>query len=180
MSPAARALGFGVRAPEALGGSGEGLDPEQLFAAGLAACNQSALHAAARQRKIALTDSTVGDRVELATVEDTGIKPAVHPAVSIPSQPHETALAVAHQAVRPGVLRRHPRRHRRSNRDRPGHDAGPHHAEDGRRAGDPGLEQDMPIKPDVGEDTYRDSPSLVVQLRVNATTVDASGGLPTP
>ena len=98
VSTADRAIDFEMRAPKELGGSGEGLNPEQLFAAGFAACYHSALHAVARQRKIKLTDSTVGARVELVTVEDTGISLAVHLEVSIPSQPHDIALALAHEA----------------------------------------------------------------------------------
>jgi Ohr subfamily peroxiredoxin len=42
-----------------LGGSGEGTNPEQLFAAGYAACFHSALRATARAAKADVSDSTV-------------------------------------------------------------------------------------------------------------------------
>jgi osmotically inducible protein OsmC len=89
-----------MRPPKELGGSGEGLNPEQLFAAGFAACYHSALHAVARQRKIQLPDSTVGSRVELVATEPEGIKLAVRLEVTIPSQPRDTALQLAEEADR--------------------------------------------------------------------------------
>jgi len=55
--------------PKALGGNGQGTNPEQLFAAGYAACFQSALAHVARQQKIGLTGSTVTGVVGLAPLE---------------------------------------------------------------------------------------------------------------
>ncbi|WP_432520793.1 organic hydroperoxide resistance protein [Kineococcus sp. SYSU DK006] len=45
--------------PEEMGGPGGGANPEQLFAAGYAACFHSALKAVARERKASFTDSAV-------------------------------------------------------------------------------------------------------------------------
>jgi osmotically inducible protein OsmC len=45
--------------PKEMGGPGGGANPEQLFAAGYAACFHSALKAVARERKIDVTDSAV-------------------------------------------------------------------------------------------------------------------------
>ncbi len=55
--------------PKALGGKETGTNPEQLFAAGYAACFQSAMAHVARTQKIALTGSTVTGQVGLATQE---------------------------------------------------------------------------------------------------------------
>jgi Ohr subfamily peroxiredoxin len=52
--------------PKALGGNGQGTNPEQLFAAGYAACFQSAMGHVARAQKIGLTGSTVTGVVGLA------------------------------------------------------------------------------------------------------------------
>ena len=59
------ALGY----PKSMGGNGEGTNPEQLFAAGYAACFQSAMAHVARQQKIGLTGSTVTGIVGLAPLE---------------------------------------------------------------------------------------------------------------
>ncbi len=48
-----------VRMPEGLGGPGGATNPEQLFAAGYAACFHSALKATAKQHGVDLTDSAV-------------------------------------------------------------------------------------------------------------------------
>ena len=45
-------LDVDVRVPEEMGGQGGGTNPEQLFAAGYAACFQSALGVVARRRKV--------------------------------------------------------------------------------------------------------------------------------
>ena len=55
--------------PKALGGKETGTNPEQLFAAGYAACFQSALAHVARTQKIGLTGSTVTAQVGLAAQE---------------------------------------------------------------------------------------------------------------
>lgn len=55
--------------PKALGGKETGTNPEQLFAAGYAACFQSAMAHVARTQKVALAGSTVTAQVGLATQE---------------------------------------------------------------------------------------------------------------
>ena len=47
-------LDFALAIPKEMGGSGEGANPEQLFAAGYAACFHSALQAVARSQKVDL------------------------------------------------------------------------------------------------------------------------------
>ena len=51
--------------PKELGGTGNGANPEQLFAAGYAACFDSAIQHVARQDKLALKGSTVSVSVSL-------------------------------------------------------------------------------------------------------------------
>ena len=60
--------------PVEMGGSGQGMNPEQLFAAGYAACFHSALQMVARQAKKDLGDS------------------------SVPALPHDEAQQLADQA----------------------------------------------------------------------------------
>ncbi|WP_433257061.1 organic hydroperoxide resistance protein [Streptosporangium sp. CA-135522] len=52
--------------PKELGGSGEGTNPEQLFAAGYAACFASALQLVARRRKVDVSEASVTAEVGLA------------------------------------------------------------------------------------------------------------------
>ncbi|WP_084550555.1 Ohr family peroxiredoxin [Actinomadura rifamycini] len=55
-----RRVALDLSVPKALGGDdGRGTNPEQLFAAGYAACFHSALKAAARQEKIDVAESAV-------------------------------------------------------------------------------------------------------------------------
>jgi lipoyl-dependent peroxiredoxin len=56
-------LDFDLAMPPEFGGSGNGTNPEQLFAAGYAACFHSALRGIARQAGADVTDSTVTARV---------------------------------------------------------------------------------------------------------------------
>ncbi|MAU81715.1 MULTISPECIES: organic hydroperoxide resistance protein [Gordonia] len=75
--------------PKELGGSGVGTNPEQLFAAGYAACFHSALRLVAGQAGADVTDSSVGARVSLGSNDSGGFELAVElevilPAVSAP------------------------------------------------------------------------------------------------
>ena len=56
--------------PPELGGDGNGANPEQLFAAGYAACFHSALRGVARQAKVDPGDSTVTAEVGVGTDGD--------------------------------------------------------------------------------------------------------------
>jgi lipoyl-dependent peroxiredoxin len=51
-------LDLETRPPKALGGSGDGTNPEQLFSAGYAACFLGALRLVAGRAKVALPDGT--------------------------------------------------------------------------------------------------------------------------
>jgi lipoyl-dependent peroxiredoxin len=64
-------LDVDLRMPKELGGpGGAGTNPEQLFAAGYAACFESALRLVARNKKVALTDVTMTGRVTFNATED--------------------------------------------------------------------------------------------------------------
>ena len=70
--------------PAEMGGSGAGTNPEQLFAAGYAACFHSALQAVARGKKVALSDSSVGSRVQIGPNGEGGYQLSVLLEVVLP------------------------------------------------------------------------------------------------
>lgn len=73
-----------LRVPEPMGGPGGGTNPEQLFAAGYAACFQSALGTVGRRQKVDTDDSTVTARVSIGTIGGGAYGLAVTLEVSIP------------------------------------------------------------------------------------------------
>lgn len=91
-------LDLDVAIPTEMGGSGNGVNPEQLFAAGYAACFHSALHAVARARKVTLEDSSVGARVQLGSDGEGGYRLAVLLEVVLPGIDHDQAQLLADQA----------------------------------------------------------------------------------
>jgi len=84
--------------PQSMGGSGNGANPEELFAAGYAACFHSAVQAVARAQKIAIADSTVGGRVHIGPNGQGGFQLAVELEVAIPGLAHDQAQALADAA----------------------------------------------------------------------------------
>ena len=99
VTTADRAVDLDLATPTELGGSGNGFNPEQLFAAGYAACFHSAMKAVARQQKVSVEDSSVGTRVELHKDEsDGGFKLAVHLEVVIPGMDEAEAQKLADAA----------------------------------------------------------------------------------
>ncbi|ORM28688.1 organic hydroperoxide resistance protein [Williamsia sp. 1135] len=84
--------------PKEMGGSGVGTNPEQLFAAGYAACFHSALRMVAGQEKADVTDSTVGARVAIGSLDNGGFGLAVELEVALPNLDHETAQKLADKA----------------------------------------------------------------------------------
>ncbi|GAA4157374.1 organic hydroperoxide resistance protein [Gryllotalpicola daejeonensis] len=84
--------------PQAMGGSGNGANPEELFAAGYAACFHSALLGVARSQKLKLEDETVGARVHIGPNGQGGFQLAVELEVAIPTLPHDQAQALADAA----------------------------------------------------------------------------------
>ena len=85
--------------PKSLGGSGAGTNPEQLFAAGYAACFGSAIAAVARMQKITPGPISVTTKVTLGSIGQ-GYGLAVELEASLPEMPRDQAEALvkaAHQ-----------------------------------------------------------------------------------
>ncbi|MFF0814867.1 organic hydroperoxide resistance protein [Rhodococcus sp. NPDC003318] len=81
--------------PAEMGGTGEGTNPEQLFALGYAACYLSALRMVGRQDGADVTDSAVGARVSILTLEGGGFTLDVTLEVSLPHLTREAAQELA-------------------------------------------------------------------------------------
>ncbi|GAB4585095.1 organic hydroperoxide resistance protein [Nocardia sp. IFM 10818] len=84
--------------PKELGGNGEGTNPEQLFAAGYAACFHSALRLVGTKAKADMTDSAVGAKVGIGPNDKGGFQLAVTLEVSLPHLPVDQARALADAA----------------------------------------------------------------------------------
>ena len=92
-------LDFKVEIPKEMGGRGGAFtNPEQLFAAGYAACFDSALNLVARTQKIKLKDTKVTASVSIGQNDDGGFSLAVDLSVSIPEIERETAQKLLEQA----------------------------------------------------------------------------------
>lgn len=86
--------------PKSLGGpGGEATNPEQLFAAGYAACFESALRLVARQQKKSADKASITAHVTIGALEDNGgFGLAVELHGSLPGMPREEAEALMHAA----------------------------------------------------------------------------------
>ena len=91
-------LDANVRVPKELGGEGGATNPEQLFAAGYAACFHSAMKLVAMQSKADTTDSEVVADVSLISAA-TGFGLAVQLEVSLPAMEIEAARALVEAAL---------------------------------------------------------------------------------
>ncbi|SCK40329.1 organic hydroperoxide resistance protein [Streptomyces sp. WMMB 322] len=87
-----------VNPPKELGGSGEGTNPEQLFAAGYSACFQGALGVVARQEKADISGSTVTARVGLGSLPEGGFGIKVALEAHIPNVDEATAKDLVEKA----------------------------------------------------------------------------------
>jgi Ohr subfamily peroxiredoxin len=94
-------LDFDLAVPKEMGGSGGALtNPEELFAAGYAACFHSALRGIARSEKITLEDTAITVDVGIGKREEGGFGLTVAIEAEIPSVDQATAerlLEAAHQ-----------------------------------------------------------------------------------
>lgn len=95
VATADKAVDLEMAPPTELGGSGKGNNPEQLFAAGFAACFHSALQSAARTKKVAIDGSSVGARVSLLRSGESSIDLAVDLEVILPGVETEQANELA-------------------------------------------------------------------------------------
>jgi len=91
-------LDLDVRPPQELGGSGDGTNPEQLFAAGYAACFLSALHGAAKKLGLDSADAGVSASVGIGQDGDGGYGLAVELDVYAPAVPAERRQELADAA----------------------------------------------------------------------------------
>jgi Ohr subfamily peroxiredoxin len=87
-----------VRMPKELGGTGGATNPEQLFAAGYAACFHSALKLVAGQLGGDTTDSEVVADVSLHSRAGGGFGLGVALEVTLPAMEHEAALVLVKAA----------------------------------------------------------------------------------
>ena len=89
-----------VRVPKELGGPGDATNPEQLFAAGYAACFHSALKVVAGRDKLDVSGSEVSASVGIGTLDDGGFGLQVELDVHVPTLDRAAAeqlVAKAHQ-----------------------------------------------------------------------------------
>src|SRR5881227_2371455 len=89
-------LDVDVRVPKEMGGPGGATNPEQLFAAGYAACFHNALKVVGRGAD--LTGSEVSATVSLGSLETGGFGLAVELDVHTPNLDHDAATALVDQA----------------------------------------------------------------------------------
>ncbi|CAL9406218.1 organic hydroperoxide resistance protein [Streptomyces thermolilacinus] len=91
------ALDVVVNPPKAMGGSGAGTNPEQLFAAGYSACFQGALGVVARQENADVSGSTVTAEVGIGKNDD-GFGLIVKISATIPNVDAATARELIEKA----------------------------------------------------------------------------------
>ena len=87
-----------VRTPKELGGAGGATNPEQLFAAGYAACFHSALKLVAAQTKLDAGESEVVADVSLHSLDNGGYGLSVRLEVDLPALPREQAQELIEKA----------------------------------------------------------------------------------
>jgi osmotically inducible protein OsmC len=87
-----------VRPPELGGSGGHGTNPEQLFAAGYAACFQSAMSVVARRQKLDTSGSTVTASVGIGPNDSGGFGLEVELRVVIPGMSQEDAEEIVYEA----------------------------------------------------------------------------------
>lgn len=92
------ALDLRMSPPKILGGDGTATNPEQLFAAGYAACFESSLRRAAKLQKRALGDVEIAAHVTLCIDDGGALRIAVELHGKIPGLAGEDALALMQRA----------------------------------------------------------------------------------
>ena len=91
-------LDVDLRAPKELGGAGGATNPEQLFAAGYAACFHSAMKVVAGRDKIDVTGTEVSASVGIGMTEGGGFGLAVELDVHAPALDRAAAEALVAKA----------------------------------------------------------------------------------
>jgi osmotically inducible protein OsmC len=94
------ALDLALGMPKELGGAGKGNNPEQLFAAGYAACFLSALKLVASQKGqgAAVAEATIKATVGIGPRSDKGFGLDVELEASLPGVDHDAALTLVEEA----------------------------------------------------------------------------------
>jgi osmotically inducible protein OsmC len=93
-------LDFDTRPPKEMGGSGEGTNPEQLFAAGYAACFLSAIGAVGRTLKLDTKEASVSGSVSIGSNGEGGFGLEVELyiyAPNVPADRRQELVDAAHQ-----------------------------------------------------------------------------------
>ena|ERR1700760_4188463 len=91
-------LDVDVRIPKEMGGPGGATNPEQLFAAGYAACFHSALKLVGSAEQADMSDTEVSAAVSIGTLDNGGFGLAVELDVYAPHLEREAALALVQKA----------------------------------------------------------------------------------
>ncbi|RJN32434.1 organic hydroperoxide resistance protein [Nesterenkonia natronophila] len=91
-------LDLRMAAPKEMGGSGEGNNPEELFAAGYAACFHGALRKMAGEADQDVTDSSVGVKIGIGGDNNGGMALAATIEVVLPNVDKKTAEDLAQKA----------------------------------------------------------------------------------
>jgi Ohr subfamily peroxiredoxin len=91
-------LDVDLRVPKELGGEGGATNPEQLFAAGYAACFHSALKLVAAKDKLDVTGTEVSASVGLGLLDNGGFGISVELDIFAPALDRDTAEALVARA----------------------------------------------------------------------------------
>jgi lipoyl-dependent peroxiredoxin len=94
------AIDVQINPPKEVGGSGEGTNPEQLFAAGYAACFDNAIASVARMEQLDPGQTTVTALVGLAKHPEGGFALDVELRVTVPNLPPDEAKSLVAKAHR--------------------------------------------------------------------------------
>lgn len=89
-----------TRVPREMGGTGDGTNPEQLFAAGYSACFLSAIHRVGRHLQADTKDAGVSASVSIGKISELGYGLAVELDVYLPNVPAERRQEVVDLAHR--------------------------------------------------------------------------------
>ena len=90
-----------VRTPKEMGGSGEGTNPEQLFAAGYSACFLNAVLGVGRRMNLDTTDAAVSASISIGKISDTAFGLSGELVIYLPEVPkdrRQEVIDLAHQA----------------------------------------------------------------------------------
>ncbi|MDG4782775.1 organic hydroperoxide resistance protein [Micromonospora sp. WMMD961] len=91
-------LALDLAAPKEMGGTGGAANPEQLFAAGYAACFHGALRVVARRAKADVTGSVVGAEVGIGPNGSGSFGLTVQLVVDLPAVPRDIAEQLVEKA----------------------------------------------------------------------------------